>query len=247
MNNLDKYKAELKLLIDKGNSLFSDFMKNKDKASSFFSEYQNWFTEAQEIIRQLLPNRLEEFNQLYNEGKRKLINNSTFSIKDWLLGVRSSTDYLGNKVFDDYAAAAMRFQSQLSILKSTERRFESSLFDIKQIVQADLFDSELAAAKELSKIGFSRCAGAIAGVVLEGHLTQICENHSIKITKKDPGINDLNQLLKDNEVIETADWRFTQHLGDLRNLCDHKKQKEPTKEQIEELIYGVEKISKTIF
>ncbi len=247
MNNLEKYKDELKSLIDTGNTLLDDFIKNKDKATSFFSGYQNWFTEAQEIIKQLLQNRLEEFNQLYCEKNRKLINSSTFSIKDWLLGVRSSTDYIGNKMFDDYAAALMRFQSQISILKSTERRFESSLFDIKQIVQADLFDSELESAKELNKNGYGRCAGAIAGVILEGHLFQVCSNHNINIAKRDPGINDLNQLLKDNNIIQTPDWRFMQHLGDLRNLCDHKRQTDPTKAQIEELIAGVEKVSKTIF
>lgn len=53
--------------------------------------------------------------------------------------------------------------------------------------------------------------------------------------------------MKDNSSIEIKDWRFIQHLGDLRNLCDHNKKKEPTKEDIEELIDGVEKISKTIY
>jgi len=115
------------------------------------------------------------------------------------------------------------------------------------LVQADLFDSELEAAKELNKKGFVRGAGAIAGVVLEKHLAQVCENHNVKVSKKNPGINDYNQLLKDNEVIEVKDWRFIQHLADLRNLCDHDKKKEPKKEDIDELIDGVEKVSKTIF
>lgn len=120
------------------------------------------------------------------------------------------------------------------------------MFDIKQLVQADLFDSELEAAKELNKKGFIRGAGAVAGVVLENHLSQICENHKIKVIKK-PRINDLNQLLKDNNVIEIHDWRFIQHLADLRNLCDHSKKREPKKEEVEDLINGTEKITKTIF
>jgi len=36
-----------------------------------------------------------------------------------------------------------RSQHQLSILKSFGERFESSLFDIKQLVRADVFDSEV--------------------------------------------------------------------------------------------------------
>ncbi len=47
------------------------------------------------------------------------------------------------------------FDSQIGILKSCEKRFESSLFDIKQLLQADIFDSELEAAQELNKKGFT--------------------------------------------------------------------------------------------
>jgi hypothetical protein len=54
-------------------------------------------------------------------------------------------------------------QQQLAILKAVKARFESSLFDIRQLVQSDLFDSELDAAKELAKHGFARAAGALAG------------------------------------------------------------------------------------
>jgi len=132
-------------------------------------------------------------------------------------------------------------------VESCEQRFESSLFDIKQVVQADLFDSELDAARELNKNKFTRGAGAIAGVVLEAHLSQVCDNHQVKITKKSPTISNLNDALKDNNVIEVPDWRFIQFLGDIRNKCDHKKTDEPTKEDVDELITGVGKITKTLF
>ena len=65
--------------------------------------------------------------------------------------------------------------------------------------------------------------------------------------KKNPHISDLNQTLKDNNVINTAVWRNIQFLGDIRNLCDHKKTKDPSKEQIGDLIDGVKKIIKTVF
>jgi len=110
-----------------------------------------------------------------------------------------------------------------------------------------LFNSELDVARELNKKGFTRGTGAVVGVVLEKHLSQVCENHKIKVTKQKPTINDFNQLLKDNDVIEMPTWRFIQHLADLRNLCDHNKEREPRKEEIEELINGVEKVTKTIF
>jgi len=54
-------------------------------------------------------------------------------------------------------------------------------------------------------------------------------------------------MLKDNNVIDTATWRFIQHLGDLRNLCDHNKDRDPKKEEVDDLLNGVSKATKTIY
>lgn len=114
-------------------------------------------------------------------------------------------------------------------------------------MQADLFDSELQAAEHLAKFKFYRAAGALAGVVLEGHLAQVCSDHQITVSKKNPTISDFNELLKTNGVIEVPQWRFIQHLADLRNLCDHARQPDPTQEQIADLLAGVTKAIKTVF
>jgi hypothetical protein len=194
----------------------------------FNASYQSWYSEAKTLIRQLLPDRLLDFVSHYEKPKgRKLITWETYAILDYLQGTRVT--YMGEtKVGPD--AAIPQFRQQFAILKSAKQRFESSLFDIRQLVQADLFDSELDAAEELAKKKFTRAAGAIAGVVLEHHLAQVCENHKITITKKNPTIFDLNELLKPANVLETADWRFIQLLADIRNLCDHSKKSDPTVE-----------------
>jgi hypothetical protein len=144
-------------------------------------------------------------------------------------------------------AAIPQFHQQLAILKAVRARFESSLFDIRQLVQADLFDSELDASAELARKGFTRAAGALAGVVLEKHLGQACDNHAIKIAKKAPTIGDLNNELKEAGVIDVSQWRFIQHLADIRNMCDHNKKVEPTAQQVDDLITGVMKTTKTLF
>ncbi|MDY6857133.1 MAG: hypothetical protein SWO11_21020 [Thermodesulfobacteriota bacterium] len=144
-------------------------------------------------------------------------------------------------------AAIPHFRQQLAILKAVESRFESSLFDIRQLVQADIFDSELDMAQELTKKNFTRAAGAIADVVLEKHLAQVCDNHSIKIKKKSPTIADLNNALKDAGTIDIPQWRLIQHLTDIRNLCDHNKETEPTSEQVDDLVAGVTKTTKTLY
>jgi hypothetical protein len=268
ISNLEKYKKDLEQLIIEGDSLFNaiqfecypkEFKAQVKKAfnekqysellmnlPSFKEKYQYWYTESLSIIKLLLPDRMNDFVKLYEKPKgRKKVEYGTYVIEDCLQGLRV-TRGLGEKVVGPEAAIP-QFQQQLNILKSVKRRFKSSLFDIKQLVQADLFDSELDAARELNKKGFTRGAGAVAGVVLESHLSQACDNHKIKVTKKNPTINDFNQLLKDNEVIEMPTWRFIQHLADLRNLCDHKKKRDPKTEDIDELIEGVGKITKTLF
>ncbi|MGE3814780.1 MAG: hypothetical protein AB7G68_06235 [Nitrospiraceae bacterium] len=216
---------------------------------TFEREYQKWYTEAHAVIRQLIPDRLSEFEELYKgDGKRKNTTIQTYHIQDWLNGVRSGVDYrTSKKLYDDFAIVSMRFATQLSILKAVDSRFESTLHDIKQLVQADLFDSELGTARELLKNGYIRAAGAIAGVVLEKHLGQVAVNHNLSSRKQHPTISDLNDLLKNGTVLDVPAWRNIQRLGDLRNMCDHNKHRDPTHEEVDELVTGVEKISKTLF
>jgi hypothetical protein len=172
---------------------------------------------------------------------RKDITFENYKIEDYLQGlqVTRTAGYLEDKKLAGPDAAIPQFRQQLAILKSVQARFESSLFDIRQLVQADLFDSELDAAKELAKNKFLRPAGAVAGVVLERHLGQVCDNHLIKIAKKTPTISDLNDALKNANVVDVPTWRFVQHLGDIRNLCDPDNKTEPTPKKVEDLLSGV--------
>jgi hypothetical protein len=159
--------------------------------------------------------------------------------------MRSKPDH--QQGFDDLTVVIMRFQMQTEIVKAVRGRFDSSLHDIKQLVAADLFDSELDASRELAKNGFARAAGAVAGVVLEKHLAQVADNHNLSLNKKHPMINDYNELLKANNITDTPVWRNIQRLADIRNLCDHNKDREPTKDEVIELIEGVDKVTKTLF
>jgi len=94
--------------------------------------------------------------------------------------------------------------------------------------------------------GFLRAAGVVCGVVIEKHFSEVCKNNSISISKKNPTIADYNDALKEN-VYDILEWRRIQRLGDIRNLCGHNKEREPTKEEVFELISGTERIIKTIF
>lgn len=260
---LDRYKSDLKRLIEDGEHLLdglhnelSKYLKDDKKASTknqkepnkqyrFRSEYNAWYNESLALIRQLIPDRLDDFKQYYKYEKRKEFSYETYSISDYLMKLvlkDSSGDILLGTT-----EVIQKFRQQFAILKSLEKRFDSSLYEIRQLLQADLFDSEIDTAKELAAKGFYRAAGAVCGVVLEKHLAEVCANHQVQVKKKAPHISDLNDALKSADVIDVPMWRQIQQLGDLRNLCDHKKEREPDADDLTALIRGTESVIKNLF
>ncbi|MEI9914697.1 MAG: hypothetical protein WDN29_01475 [Methylovirgula sp.] len=178
-SNLQKLKAELTALCDLGKDLemvmlvetqgndvalnifqkhvghtaesFEEFMATKPV---FSRDYQTWYSQALAVLKQLLPDRVNDFKSQYEvPSNRKELDVSNYVIADYLMSLSSR--------FVDKHSAFPRMQQQNAILKAAASRFDSSLFEIKQFVQADLFDSELEAAKHLSKEGFLRPAGAV--------------------------------------------------------------------------------------
>lgn len=252
----EQLKKELVVLDNMGKQLYFSMLKEQNeidedtigniekngwKFVSVHQEYQNWYTKSYRVISQIIPERLQEFESLYkSDPKRKELSYANYTISDYLISIANTGRGRGPK------DAIPKMDIQSKILNSARERFKSSLFDIKEILQADIYDSELETAKELNKKGFTRAAGAVAGVVLEKHLAHVCSIHQIKIKKANPSISDYYQALKDNDVIDVATWRFIQHLGDIRNLCDHHKDREPKKDEVDEYIIGIMKITKTV-
>lgn len=253
----DRYKEDIDKLIRRGSELtlamifdVSPELKKKanpeelKKLPKFQEAYQSWYSEALACISQSMPARVDDFVSYYKPARiRKELTPENYTISDYLRGL--STSRLGDLIAGP-TSAVNPFQQQIRIVEALKQRLESTLFDIRALAQADLFDNELDAAEELSKKGFQRGAGAIAGVVLEGHLAEVCANHKI-VVPKNATISKLNDALKSADVTDQATWRFIQHLGDLRNLCDHKRCANPTTEQMQELIEGTRKITKTVF
>jgi len=268
ISNLDKYRKDLDSLLDEAfwvkyslqcaavgraefhaqiiQSLKGDENKAEtvmDKIKPFASAYQQWYSESLSLVKQLLPDRLSDFIRLYEKPKtRKEITFENYRIEDACQGLRVS---FAGVVKADASSASPLLDQQVAIVEAIKRRFESSLFDIKQLVQADLFDSELDTARGLLKSGFTRAAGAIAGVVLEGHLKQLRDKY--ELPNKLSTIGPITDALKAANVIELSQLRHIQLLGDFRNKCSHRNGNEPTIEEVNELINGVDKVIKTIF
>ena len=192
------------------------------------------------MIQQVLPDRYDEFVQLYQQEKRKEVTYLTYTIKDYLLGLRITRGEAD--VVDAVAAFVSKYQQQLFILKSGLDRLKSTVADVEAVLQSGLFEGELGSAEELLKMKQLRAAGVLAGVTLKTHLKTVFANHQLTTRKRSPTISDYNDALKEEGVIDVPSWRYVQRLGDIRNLCAHSKEREPRPDEVEDMIVGTKKI-----
>ena len=246
MNASERIKKELKFLEEKQADLL-DLAENSENHNEFAMTYQHWYSRAYKVVESLAPERLEEFTSYYLiDPKRKAIYADNYVIQDY---IRETEYQKRSYFFSDWnpnETVGQRIANQLQILMSLESRIDSVLQDITGHLFAELQDSELAAADQLKKVS-KRAAGALAGVVLERHLQRVIQNHSISMRKKFPSISDLNDPLKNAGVYDVPTWRKIQLLADIRNLCAHQKNREPTDDEVDEIISGVNWVIKSIF
>lgn len=246
MDKAEEVRKEITSLLDEQEKLF-ELAGDLEKTVTFGTHYQRWYSRAYKVVQSLAPERLAEFTEYYlSDPKRKLWTSSNYAIQDYTKGYGARTDSYGEPLWDVNHVVRLRIVNQAQIIGALRSRIDSVLQDIKGHLFAELQDSELIAATHLKKIS-ARGAGALAGVVLERHLQRVAENHSIKISKKSPTISDLNDPLKQAGVYDVPTWRKIQLLADLRNLCSHQKDAQPTSDQVDELIAGVNVIVKGVF
>lgn len=243
----EKIKAEILKLYEDGKELFYGFDEDKKdkKIAELRQRYQNWYTKALITVKELLPSRYDEFIENYRNIKRRNITCLTYTISDYFLGI--TVTRAGIEEFNSKMTAMYKFANQINIIKSIEENIDNVLFNIKNNIEFEVLDNEIDSARKLISKGFYRSAGALGGVVLEKHFETVLKNHNLKMSKKNPCISDYNDLFKQEGVYDTIQWRQIQLLGDIRNLCDHNKGREPSKDEVENLINGIENVIKSVF
>ena len=248
MSVIDEIITELNELLSEGFNFLPQKQKNEKGEVDIFSltlNYQPWYTKALSAIRQLIPEREADFVAAYKLDKRKEITADTYCISDYLQGLNVTRG--GSEVFSSESSYTVKLMSQLAIVKSASESAKSKLRDISTVLRAELLDGDVECAKELLKKNHIRSAGVICGVVLESHLKSVCERRNIKFRKKNLAISDLNDALKNDGAFDTPMWRFIQRLGDIRNYCVHSKERDPTTDEVADLISGTEKVIKEVF
>ncbi len=128
----------------------------------------------------------------------------------------------------------------LPVIKATYDDFKNGfLITFKQIVQAEVFDSELEQAKSLLENGYKNAAAVIAGVVLETAIKELCLNNNIDLEKK--RLTRLNDDLAKAGVYNTLEQKRITALADIRNNAAHGKYDEFTIEDVERMISDIER------
>ncbi len=155
MRDYTEMKNEVKQLVTLGVQICAALEpKTKSTAKTctdfqfFLENYEAWYTKALLVIKQITPDRLQDFTLLYSNPKRKELSLGTYCASDALRNLASYSQ-LNNTYWYGPWSAVYCVHSQLRMLETCMKNFDSKILDIQTILQADIFDSELESASHL--------------------------------------------------------------------------------------------------
>jgi hypothetical protein len=205
-------------LIRQADRVITDIVKNENEV---LLTYNQWYSASLALVQANLPTREAELVALHGGSKN----------------TRGIPDFLAEPGKHTQALAVPKVRQIRGIVASVPQYVEASLHNVELAVADRIVSDLLTEAKSLIKAGYVRAAGAVAGVMLERHLKLLCDRHRPRI--KYPAkatISRLNDLLKNEDVYDQAQWRKVQWMGDIRNLCDHARRTEPRTKDVRDLI-----------
>lgn len=131
-----------------------------------------------------------------------------------------------------------RFNKHHALLSALKDDYENGyLTSIKNLIQAEVFDSEIEQAEELLNKKYKSAAAVIAGVVLETAIRSLCDQHAIEHGKLDK----MNADLTKAGVYNKLQQKQITALAEIRNYAAHGKEEEYTHDNVENMIRDIEK------
>ncbi|HZW54049.1 MAG TPA: hypothetical protein VFF00_08440 [Candidatus Elarobacter sp.] len=206
-------------------------------------QYEDWFSQARLLVSQLLPERVEDFLFMYQRKRTANWAFDAYTINDFLTGVG----------YASYKSTTLRhrfhnlFENQLGILRSALTRIEPRLNDLYAEVAGNVYENMLGNAKMLLDAGFLRPAAAVAGVVTESYLHDICDKHRCMPAKKNPTISAYNDALKQASLIDQPTWRLIARIADIRNIAVHRTGAEASQHDVTDIIRDAGRILSAVF
>ena len=106
---------------------------------------------------------------------------------------------------------------------------------VRSLIQAEVFEDELAQAQQLLDKGYYTAAAVIAGVVLETGIRELCDRHSIPHGKLDK----MNADLARAGVYNVLQQKQITAMAAIRNSAAHGKPEEFNQQNVEGMIRDV--------
>lgn len=143
-----------------------------------------------------------------------------------------------NKQFKDYPKWPNVDQAFGVLLSAKDDYEKEALFDVKQLIEADLFDEFIEQAEHLFDVGYFQAAAVIAGSVLEDALRKLCIKNEIELPNK-PKMDWMNSQLAKVGVYNKLTQKKVTSLADLRNNAAHGNWDTFEKTDVEEMLRNI--------
>lgn len=211
---------------------------------SKISKYSNRFVE---LVNQAEEIEATKYSEDASWGRGQYVDDNRFL--NWktkaknLLSVSCSEQSEHYKSFINCEKPSMYTTNYESLLKlksiflAAKEDYDGGyLKSVRDIVQAEVFDSELEQATELLSNGYYVAAAVVAGVVLETTLRGMCVDKNIGTGKLDKMNSDLCKAGVYNMLMQK---RITA-LADIRNNAAHGHQENFKAEDVKDMISKIE-------
>jgi hypothetical protein len=131
---------------------------------------------------------------------------------------------------------------QRAVFLAAKKDYEGGyLTSLRDLIQSEVFESELEQAQELFRAQYLTAAAVIAGTVLETTLRQMCQDRGIPTGKLDKMNADLAKAGAYNSLVQK---RITA-LAAIRNSAAHGNPNEFTRDDVSAMIRDVERFAAT--
>lgn len=133
------------------------------------------------------------------------------------------------------------------ILRAAKDDYENDyLFNVRQLIEAELFDNFLEQARHLYDSGYHQPAAVIAGCVLEDGLRKLCIANGLALSDK-PKLDQMNAELAKAGIYSKLTQKKLIAVADLRNRAAHGQWDQFSKDDVDEMIRSVRKFMEEHF
>lgn len=133
------------------------------------------------------------------------------------------------------------------ILKAAKDDYDNGhLFELRRLVEAEVFDDFLEQAEHLLGSGYYQPAAVVAGCVLEDGLRKLCDAHGINLLER-PKLDAMNAALAKAGVFSKLVQKRITALAELRNKAAHGHWGEFGQNDVKEMVDAVRRLMEEHF